>query len=248
MNTIAIRRPAKEPPTAFRSAVITASGKQPLEIQNGILALPVAFQAGRSLDQEERNLQALLCLEALEGTEFFIADLVLRRIRLFNPRNPFPPTPQDLKEHCGRSWSALYSAVWKAAVCGEQWSPHSERLPFGWFGQIGPEPFSSGCIVPDDIACKWIRDRIERDVDCDALQRFCTSTYDDHKRRWSIAPDFLRHACASAVQKLPDAALPNGFREIHQAAAQHLEEFKQRERDGEEAERLRRREQKTDWE
>lgn len=219
MNAIAIRATTSTPSTTSPSVVITASAKPPREIANGILALPIAFPSGRSLDQGERDLLAMFCLEALEGFEVFIADLVLRRIRLFAPNNPFRPTPQDLKEYCDRTRNALRHAVWHTAVCGDNWRFYSSKLPSGWFGDPGSEPFTPGCLVPDDIASKWIRDRISRDAEIDEMQRFIRIPYED--ARWATAPEFLRRTSASAVRNLPDDALPAGFREVHEAAACH---------------------------
>jgi hypothetical protein len=205
------------------------------------------YTAGRALDQRERDAQALACIEALDGQLFFVADLVLRRFRIFNLRNPFPPTPHDIREHCDWTEFVLRDAVWKTALCGEKWRTYSSKLPLGWFGEPGPEPFSPGCLVPDDTACKWIRDRIARDVEIDGLQRFTETSYENYKRRWSTPPDFLRHSSQSAVRKLPDAALPDGFRSVHEAAASHWEKLNKQERDEREADRKRRREQGKDW-
>ena len=65
-------------PEANRN-IIAVGAVVPRDVEDGILALPVAFPAHRAQDEGERNLAARLRLEAFEGFEVFIAVFVLKR-------------------------------------------------------------------------------------------------------------------------------------------------------------------------
>lgn len=210
----------------------------PLEVQNGILALPVAFSAGRSLDQAEREIQAKLYLEAIEGYPVFIAEFVLRRIRLFNPRNPFPPTPQDVREHCDRTLGALKSAVLATGVMGEVWSVYSEKLPLMWFGSLKEVPFSPGCVVPDQTASEWVREHISCYADVKELKAFCEQT-DNYYRARCDRPYILQRASPAEIRRLPKEILPDDFLSAFEIATKHFEELRRQHEAQQEIERKR---------
>lgn len=146
--------------------VITAGTAitMPADVRKALIAnltaLELAFADGRKLDQAQSDMRVALWQEALDGIEPAIAIFVTRRMRLFNPRNPFAPTPQDLFEAAQATVRELRDAV-RVWVAEGRWSPgYSEllfkgSLPAGWFPKTLAAPFEPGCIVSDDDATRW---------------------------------------------------------------------------------------------
>lgn len=148
-------------------AVITAGTAigTPADARKAIIAnltaLELAFADGRRLDQAQSDMRVALWQEALDGIPPAIAIFVTRRMRLFNPRNPFAPTPQDLFEAATATMHDLRDAVSAWARDG-RWSPGfgtagivKGRLPDGWFPNTLAMPFEAGCIVDDADATAW---------------------------------------------------------------------------------------------
>lgn len=136
------------------TAIVSPTDARKTIIAN-LTALELAFADGRKLDQAQSDMRIALWQEALDGTPFPIAIFVSRRIRLFNPRNPFAPTPQDVFEFAQATVRELHDAVEIWAIEG-RWSPGrgssplKGALPDGWFPKTLAAPFEPGCIVEDD--------------------------------------------------------------------------------------------------
>jgi hypothetical protein len=79
--------------------VPAAASSAPATIKSGISALIAAFATGR-LDDERRIELRDLYVEAIAGFDVAIAEAALRHLRFSNPRNPFHPSPQDVREAC----------------------------------------------------------------------------------------------------------------------------------------------------
>lgn len=211
------------------SAIIAVGAAVPREIEDGILAIPVAFPAHRSQDEGERNLGARLRLEAFEGFEVFIAAFVLKRVRLRNPRHPFPPNGQDLFELAEKTRKVLRRGVSGTCLGGEKWVLCSSDLPSGWF-DLTPEPFTAGSLVPDGVARAWLREIIAKTADIDELTKVANWTYRDYRSGYSYLPDYLRRDWSpTAIKRLPDDALPDGFRAAYEAAVARLGKLRQHE-------------------
>ena len=74
----------------------------PARIQNSIKDLIVAFASGPVQSSADRVRQLRLYAAACDGFEMCIVSYVLQNLPFHNPRNPFLPTPQDVRELCDR--------------------------------------------------------------------------------------------------------------------------------------------------
>lgn len=155
-------------------------------IAANVVALEIAFPAGRSRDQDERDMISAIYMEAVAPFEPPIVLHVLKALRLHNHRNPFPPTPQDVFEKCQLTTSVLENAVVRFATEGGAWKidPYPCKLPSGWFALDEPAPFVAGCIVPDDLARRWIQTGVQRLWTESSLRSFMAMTYRDLDRDW----------------------------------------------------------------
>jgi hypothetical protein len=113
--------------------------------------LLLAFTAGAGLTPQNRVRLFQLHLKAVEGHHPAVALAALDWLILNNPRNPFPPTPQDVAETCRRvkgTWFARLANYARTGVWETVPSSASLALPLG-----GP-PDSSGddCLIPGDLA------------------------------------------------------------------------------------------------
>lgn len=140
-------------------------------IQSGIKKLLVAFPAGSPQQLEDRTLSARVYAEACEGFEECVVAYVLRRLPFHNPRNPFPPTAQDVYERCknvsaewkhraGRyRWEQICKGdglAWQSeAVWG--WRNSYRSKDDGWNSDWGPSPDEPGCYVPVEMIVAGMR-------------------------------------------------------------------------------------------
>lgn len=145
------------------NALATAADIHRAIVRN-ITALEIAFPAGRSGDQDERDMRAAIVVEAIAETDPAIALYVLKTLRLHNSRNPFPPTPQDVFEHCRTTTVVLRLAALNVATKGSSWQPSADKLPATWFANIGPAPFEPGCILSDETIKRFIAECLPRDL------------------------------------------------------------------------------------
>jgi hypothetical protein len=148
---------AMDQPNAVPS-VITAN-TLPHNVMRGIVDLLLSFPAGRPLSTDEHARVLQLYGEALFDTETVIAEYALQRLRRFNPRNPFPPTPQDLFQECNRIRRLWRSRVIDHLIMGQQWD--DEPLNAGKRDPWGPPPLTEGCWVPHDSVLSALRAGIQ---------------------------------------------------------------------------------------
>lgn len=229
-------------PTAC--TVISASSP-PATIRKKIVALDVAFPAGRSMSDDERSLRDRLYAVAIEGFEVYVADFVLSRLMLCNPRNPFAPTPQDVHELCRETQAAFHGAV-RRFVAARGWELSNSVLPKNWFAGTSPEPFAPGCIVPDVIASEWCRQLLS----CEHWHSYdYPPTLQALRRSDSSLSIALKRYTADFLNRLPDEALPDGYREAFQNAIRIAQEEDAKRRAEVEAMRERRMNKGTweDW-
>lgn len=154
-----------------------------------VVALRLAFQAGAAPAQDDRTTVLQLYCEGMAGFPIAVADYALRHLLLHNPRNPFPPTPQDLFELCKKvrnQWSnrvtnqflGTEDARWGA----KNFEGDDVRKLIDW----GPAPFEPGCYVPDDLVISILREALaskfyfERlaDLEPERFEQFPSDAYD----------------------------------------------------------------------
>ena len=124
----------------------------PASIKDGILDLVVAFPAGPKQEPADQARQLRLYAEACDGFEVCIVSYVLRNLPFHNPRNPFLPTPQDVRELCNRVRN-----VWIRRVNGYflgrnyeppgKWGPPTYSSPSSdwWANDWGSPPGDASC-------------------------------------------------------------------------------------------------------
>ena len=84
----------------------------------------------------------------MDGFEPCIASYVLKTLRFHNPRNPFPPTVQDVYELCVKTRKGWGTSIETFYLSGSQW-----RWP-------GPEPDQPGCFIPWPVVFGMLQERV----------------------------------------------------------------------------------------
>lgn len=249
LPAIITRKAAVALPPKVNGALIVAG--QPLsdELMLDVIGLQVAF-ATRAMDEDERVLRAQYVTEALAGFEQFLAAFVLKRIRVRNPAGRFAPDGTLIFDIETATRNALKHAVIRTCLGGEAWRVFpTGDLPAHWFDERAAiEPFQPGCLIPDDAVCRWVREHIERTEKVDTIRQVAAWTLRDYSAGYSYAPDCLRRGYSpAAVKRLPDAALPDGFRAAYEAAVARLALLRKEEDEEREKEAAASRERRGTW-
>lgn len=195
----------------------------PPEILGGIADLFITFDAGKKISDDDVMRKIEICAEALLGLEIPVVEHVLRRMRRFNPRNPFPPTAQDLYEECGRVRGIWRRRIIDTMIGGNEWGPPSGSYSVGASSSDpwGPPPFTTGCYVPKRMIIETLTEYID------------SNASDPDSKLARLDPD--------AFARLPDCVFGPGRREAALAAralhagrleSQQREEARQRWWDG----------------
>jgi hypothetical protein len=143
------------------AVAIVTKANVPAKVQAGIRDLTIAFPAGlQGMPDEDRIRSMQIYAEAVDGFELVIVEEALRELKFKNPRNPFPPTAQDVHELCNKKLGE-----WRRRACEYYFG-----RPFGegstpWLTEHGPTPGKPGCCIPDGRLIEWLRNRIYRLVD-----------------------------------------------------------------------------------
>jgi hypothetical protein len=93
---------------------IVSAASPPKTVTEGILDL-LAVPVGPAQSPEDRKRVLRLYAEAVEGYPIGVVERVLKDLRFNNPRNPFPATPQDVRERCVsavRTWTRRVEAFY----------------------------------------------------------------------------------------------------------------------------------------
>ena len=81
------------------AAAIVSAASPPKTVTEGILDL-LAVPAGQAQSPHDRKRLLRLYAESVDGFPLGTVERVLKKLRFNNPRNPFPATPQDVRERC----------------------------------------------------------------------------------------------------------------------------------------------------
>lgn len=127
------------------------------QLGEGIKCLVVAFQAGTSgLSDEDRKLSLKIYRKALEGLPEAVNAYALEWLLMHNPRNPFPPSPQDVRETCQRVLSVWQGNVLDYYLGSGDWGGGYSLLGKANI-DLGPSPDEEGCRVPEVLIAEWLR-------------------------------------------------------------------------------------------
>ncbi len=149
----------KAPGTAL--APIDSRMSVPKPVVAGIRDVMLAFPAGAVTTAEDKKRLAQIYAEATDGFSEAVAGFAVTWLRLHNPRNPFPPTPQDLRELCREAhatWGArvtlhFFGNGYDDFVWGEN---TGSKHALTW----GPPPLTPGCLIPDELVIEILREDV----------------------------------------------------------------------------------------
>lgn len=146
-------------------AVVISKSAVPPAVRDGIRNLLLAFTAGHGIAAEDRAQTLWLFAGACNGFEQGIVEYVLQHLVFHNRRNPFPPTPQDVRELCEST-----SMIWRirtgryrllvtygCSVADEQGNWPSDIWQADW----GPRPGEPDCFASEALVMAGVRQRIK---------------------------------------------------------------------------------------
>lgn len=191
------------PGVALGGDVLSRTNMPPA-IMGGITDLFIAFDAGKKASDDDETRKIQICAEVLMGFEISVVEYVLKRMRRFNPRNPFPPTAQDLYQECVRVRKLWGSRVLRYFVEGEEWGSLDLVEQLEVFGgkdseidPFGPPPYVTGCWITRAMIEEFLRPAI-------------ADAYDDMRKREKPGTEIL----LTVFEKISDER----FNEIPEAA------------------------------
>ena len=164
---------------------IVSAASPPKIVAEGILNL-LAVPAGPAQSPDDRKRLLRLYGEAVDGFPVAVADYALQHLRFHNPRNPFPPTPQDVFEQCESTFKTWRKRVIHFFLLSDdQWGPdESDRvLAMMWGGKYrnaadyGPQPLTPGSYLPDTVVVSILRDYI-KDQGVDKMDQLSEERFD----------------------------------------------------------------------
>lgn len=160
-------------------------------IRTGIQDLLIAFPAasgGQAPQDRVRSLQ--IYASACADFEPFVAERALQKLLFHNPRNPFPPTAQDLFESCKEIENEFRLAVLEFYLGKGAWHPPASP------SHLGFPPGDTHCVVPERLTVSWIRSQI---------------AIDEHLPHWRrFRPEELSN---DRIHRIPREAFPPGYLE-----------------------------------
>lgn len=248
MTDLTIYKPNAVTTTQISGSVIVHREKLPRAVREGIVALDIAFP-GRAMDVAQQAVLYSIYGAAVAGFEPFIAAFTLSRACIRAPDPRYRPTPAQIEELANATRNSLRWAVIQHCLTGSNWYVAPKDLPDRWFGDFAAgAPFMPDCLVPDDVACRWVREHIERTEKIDDIRGVAEWTFRDYRTEYWNGPDCLRRGYSpAAIERLPDAALPEGFRAAYEAAVARLALLRKEEDDEREREAAARRERHGTW-
>lgn len=94
----------------------------PAPIRKALVKIDLAFPAGlANLAPGEVDIRNDVYAEAIEGFPGVVVAAALKRLLLNNPRNPFAPTPQDVRNECRRFSNQLHESI-ISYMMGGKWA------------------------------------------------------------------------------------------------------------------------------
>lgn len=115
----------------------------------------------RSGAHEDRVRKLRLCAEACAGFDPAASAFALDWLKWNNPRNPFKPTPQDVREACTGVQKAMCNVVVQYHLPIGRHFVEGDDWPFDkTYRNLGPPPHSADCRIPPMLVTRWLRERI----------------------------------------------------------------------------------------
>jgi hypothetical protein len=140
--------PARVPNTSSANQQIAA----PTVIFAGIRDLMLAFASGPSTSDGDMKHLLSIYAEAVFGFDPAVADCALKHLKFNNPRNPFRPTPQDVREVCQRVMREWRKLVLRYFTEREDWDLN-----------LGSPPLTRGCPISDALVKAFLSEWLEED-------------------------------------------------------------------------------------
>jgi hypothetical protein len=155
------------------ATIIQTDGTKPLHKDLELnLARLLARPAGSAQSGEDRGLMLMNYREAMDGYPMSVADYTLKQLRWHNPRAPFSPGWEDVREHCRKANDMLRDRVirwffpeWVPDGLNDGRIKHVRGNP-KWGGTVrkafgddwGPEPMQPDCYVSNSLVVQWVRE------------------------------------------------------------------------------------------
>lgn len=133
-------------------------------VQRGITDLTIAFQAGVQRSDSDRIRGLQLYAEAVSEFHPAIVEATMRWMLVHNPRNPFPPTTQDVHEACQATQGNWLGSILDHFRIGERrysydrYTSATSKPRGASFGHI--PPMTPGCAAPPDLVIDLLRRRL----------------------------------------------------------------------------------------
>jgi hypothetical protein len=157
---------------------------------------------------EDKKRQSQLYLEALAPFDPEIREATIDSLRFDNPRNPYQPSHQDVRERCEK-----ISKLWLSAVGG--YFVSSSEDPYWPSALGGAHPLSDECVIP----MRWVKRYLSS-----WLERCATSQMEN-----------LEQLDRRQIDRIPHECFPDGLRakliarieirEAERAERQRMEDY-----------------------
>ena len=126
------------------------------EISKGVSDLLLAFPAGAPQAPENRTRLFEIYFEAMRDVHPWIVSQTISWLMFNNQRNPFPPTPQDVRETARKIYGTWFARVGSYFRMGEwtwgQGAVGIYQLPWGG------APGGDDCVLPADLLARIKRE------------------------------------------------------------------------------------------
>jgi len=207
--------PAIQPNTAAvlqsnSSAALIKAENPPKGVRIGVAKLMLSFPTP-GLSPADGQLLSGVYFEAVADFAPAVVIWTLNWLFFHNPRNTptytCPPTPQDVREACGRTnwhWQCMVLGFYLGGI----WASRDYSLR-RYEAIKGGKPGDPGCVVPFELQLHYLRKEIEEQLaDIKAAE--------ERTRRASSEPRLLSIE-DDVFDRIPHAAFPDGVLEIIRA-------------------------------
>lgn len=134
-------------------------GSLPEEIRESLLDLLAAYTAGPQQPSNDKKRLVQVYSRSMSEQPQIVVLQALRHLLFHNPRNPFPPSPQDVFEICKKFGNACRAGIIQYYFSGEKWGLHSFDYSLGF--RAGAEPEQADCILTPDLVCTVLKSALD---------------------------------------------------------------------------------------
>lgn len=189
-------------PVAERAADLITTTNVSRAVIEAVVDLSIAFPAGRPSENAVVARTQQLVVKAVSGVPEWLGQLVLKSFIWKNPRNPFAPTPQDIRERCEVAQSLLHRRVDNFYLGNLGWYYVTQKNSEI---DLGPPPGDRRAFIPESVVIHTLRRVIEERSDNffdemteEKFNAIPIAAFPDGKRERVVAS---RQACCAERQR-----------------------------------------------